>query len=162
MPLQKPFPHKPTLRTDWDIFQQQLNCQLKSLHLTLQNLKDSFVASEDGARIVILSTEYVLGSPPIKIAPYIASKAALTTYAQVLSQELLGSKIRIQILAPGLVKSALTADMPDEYLEQLAESMPEKKLTEPIEVAELCCFMMQPEADPLYGQIIQVSRGGRR
>ena len=47
-------------------------------------------------------------------------------------------------------------------LEQLAESMPEKKLTEPIEVAELCCFMMQPEADPLYGQIIQVSRGGRR
>lgn len=158
----KPFPHKLTLRTDWDIFQQQLNCQLKSLHLTLQNLKDSFVASEDGARIVILSTEYVLGSPPIKIAPYIASKAALTTYAQVLSQELLGSKIRIQILAPGLVKSALTADMPDEYLEQLAESMPEKKLTEPIEVAELCCFMMQPEADPLYGQIIQVSRGGRR
>ena len=157
-----PFPHKLTLRTDWEVFQQQMDCQLKSFHLVMQHLKNLLESSEDGARVVVLSTEYVLGSPPIKIAPYLAAKAALTTYAKILSQELLASNIRIQILAPGLIKSALTADIPDEYLQQIAENMPEKRLTDPEEVAHLCAFMMRPEADPLYGTTIQVSRGPRR
>ena len=157
-----PFPHKLTLRTGWEVFQQQMECQLKSFHLVMQYLKNSFLSSEDGARVIVLSTEYVLGAPPIKIAPYLAAKAALTTYAKVLSQELLASNIRIQILAPGLIKSALTDDMPDEYLQQLAENMPEKRLTNPEEVAHICGFMMRPEADPLYGTTIQVSRGPRR
>ena len=80
----------------------------------------------------------------------------------MLSQELLSSKIRVHIIAPGLIKSPLTGDMPDEYLELLADRMPEKKLTTPEEVANLCAFMMQPDADALYGTILPISRGTRR
>ncbi len=157
-----PFPHKLTLRTEWQIFQQQLDSQLKPFHLIMQHFKTALENREDGARVIVLSTEYLLGTPPIKIAPYLSAKAALTTYAKVLSQELLSSKIRVHIIAPGLIKSPLTGDMPDEYLELLAERMPEKKLTTPEEVANLCAFMMQPDADALYGNIVPISRGSRR
>jgi len=144
-----PFPHKLALRTEWGLFQAQIDSQLKALHIVMQQFKPQLEKREGGARVLILSTEYVLGVPPVKIAPYLVAKAALTMYAKVLAQELLTSGIRIHILAPGLVKSALTADMPDEYLEMMAEEMPERKLTSAEDVAAVSAFLMRPEADPL-------------
>jgi 3-oxoacyl-[acyl-carrier protein] reductase len=158
----QPFPHKLTLRTDWSVFQEQFDSQLKSLHTLLQAFKPVLENRPDGAHVIILSTEYVLGSPPIKIAPYLAAKAALTAYSQVIAQELLKVGIRVHILAPGMVKSALTADMPDEYLDMIAADMPEKKLTSPQDVARICSFLLTPDADPLYGTIVPVSRANRR
>jgi 3-oxoacyl-[acyl-carrier protein] reductase len=158
----QPFPHKLTLRTDWSVFQDQFDSQLKSLHTLLQAFKPVLENRPDGAHIIILSTEYVLSSPPIKIAPYLAAKAALTAYSQVIAQELLNAGIRVHILAPGMVKSALTGDIPDEYLDMVAAKMPEKKLTSPDDVARICSFLLTPDADPLYGTIVPVSRANRR
>lgn len=158
----RPFPHKLTHRTGWSVFQDQIDSQLKALHTVLQGLKPALENREEGARVVILSTEYVVGTPPVKIAPYIAAKAALTAYGQVIAQELLKVGIRVHILAPGMVKSALTADMPDEYLDMIAAEMPEAQLTDAADVARVCAFLLSPDADPLYGTIVPVSRANRR
>lgn len=158
----RPFPHKLTLRTDWSVFQEQIDSQVKALHLTMQKLKPALQDREEGARVIVISTEYVLGAPPSKIAPYLAAKSALTAYAQVLSQELLKSAIRVHIVAPGMIKSALTADMPDEYLDMVAADMPEGRLTYAEDVAHVCDFLIGPEADPMYGTIVPVSRADRR
>lgn len=158
----QPFPHKLTLRTDWSVFQDQIDSQVKAFHQVMTRLKPMLADRPDGARVVVLSTEYVIGAPPPKIAPYVAAKAALTRYAQVLAQEVLAAGIRIQILAPGMVRSALTADMPDEYLDIVADGMPEKRLTAAQDVADLCGFLLTPAADTLYGSIIPVTRAQRR
>ncbi len=158
----RPFPHKLTLRTDWSVFQEQLDSQLKALHLVMQQFKPALENRDEGARVILLSTEYVLGAPPPKIAPYLAAKAALTAYGQVLAQELLKARIRVHIVAPGMIKSALTADMPDEYLDMVAAEMPEGRLTSADDVARLCGFLISAGGDPLYGTVIPVSRAGRR
>ena len=158
----RPFPHKLTHRTKWSVFQEQIESQLKALHNILQGFRPALENLKEGARIVILSSEYVVGTPPTKIAPYIAAKAALTAYGQIIAQESLNVGIRVHILAPGMVKSALTADMPDEYLDMIAEEMPEGKLTNATDVARVCSFLLTPDADPLYGTIIPVSRANRR
>jgi len=158
----RPFPHKLTHRTDWSVFQEQIDSQLKALHLSLQACKPLLDNRDGGARVVVLSTEYVQGMPPIKIAPYVAAKSAITSYARVIAQEWLKTGIRVHILAPGLVPSALTADMPEQYLQMIAESMPEQELTKAADVAGVCRFLLTPAADPLYGTIIPVSRAERR
>ncbi|MEQ8441485.1 MAG: SDR family oxidoreductase [Alphaproteobacteria bacterium] len=158
----RPFPHKLTHRTDWSVFQEQVDSQLKALHLSLQALRPMLANRDGGARVVILSTEYVQGMPPVKIAPYVAAKSAVTAYARVIAQEWLKTGVRVHILAPGMVPSALTADMPAEYLEMVAEAMPEQTLTAAEDVAGVCRFLMTSAADPLYGTIVPVSRAVRR
>ena len=158
----RPFPHKLALRTDWAVFQEQIDSQLKALHTTLQTFKPALEKRPNGARVIILSTEYVLGVPPQKIAPYIAAKAALTAYGRVVAQELLKAEIRVHIVAPGMVRSALTADMPDQYLDMIEAEMPEAKFTTAEDVARVCALLMCQDGDPLYGTIIPVSRAARR
>lgn len=160
--MARPFPHRLALRTDWRVFQEQIDTQLKALHTTLQALKPTLEKRLNGGRVIVLSTEYVLGAPPQKIAPYIAAKAALTAYCRVLAQELLKAKIRVHILAPGMVRSALTADLPEQYLEMVEAEMPEAKMTTAKDVADVCAMLMSDAADPLYGTVIPVSRATRR
>lgn len=157
-----PFPHKLAHRTGWDVFQQQLDGQLKALHLSLAAALPLLRGRAGGARVVVLSTEFVLGNPPAKIAPYMAAKAAMTAYARVVAQEWLAFGVRVQVLAPGMVPSALTADMPQEYLDQVAAGMPEKRLTAAEDVAGIAQFLLSPAADPLYGTIVPASRAARR
>lgn len=157
-----PFPHKLAHRTGWDVFQNQMDGQLKALHLSLAAALPRLRGRDGGARVVVLSTEFVLGTPPAKIAPYMAAKAAMTAYARVVAQEWLAFGVRVHILAPGMVPSALTADMPQEYLDQVAAGMPEKRLTAPEDVAAIAGFLLTEAADPLYGTIVPASRAARR
>ena len=79
-----------------------------------------------------------------------------------MSQEWLKHNIRVHILAPGMVKSSLIADMPDRYLDQIVEGMPEKQLTTADDVADVAEFLMTSKADTLYGNITHASRAVRR
>ena len=158
----QPFSKKLTHNIPWKDFSEQIDSQLKSLHFVVQNALPLLKESNSGARVVILSTEFLIGAPPIKTASYVSAKAALTAYSRVLSQEWLKHNIRVHILAPGMVKSSLIADMPDRYLDQVVESMPEKQLTTVDDVADTAEFLMTPKADTLYGTIIHASRAVRR
>ena len=160
--LGSPFPHKLAHRTGWDSFSAQIDSQLKALHLSLAAALPALRDRPSGARVLVLGTEYVIGMPPTKIAPYVAAKAAVTAYARVVAQEWLQFGIRVHILAPGMVPSKLTADLPKEYLDQVAQAMPEGRLTSIEDVAGVAAFLMSPEADLLYGTVIPASRAARR
>ena len=129
--------------------------------MTLQALKPTLENRPDGGRVVVLSTEAVLGAPPQKMASYVAAKAALTAYCRVLAQELLRAEIRVHILAPGMVRSALPADMPEQYLEMIEAEMPEAKMTTAQDVAGICAMLMSDMGDTLYGTVVPVSRATR-
>jgi 3-oxoacyl-[acyl-carrier protein] reductase len=156
-----PFPHKLAHNTPWSVFQEQMDSQLKAAHLSLTAALPLLKAC-GSARVLIVSTEYVMGMPPIKVAPYVAAKAALTAYAKVIAQEWINYNMRVHILAPGMVVSNLTADLPEMYLEQVAEAMPEKCLTTAHDVADVAAFLMTAAADSLYGTVVPVTRAPRR
>ena len=158
------FAHKLTHRTQWSEFQAQFDSQLKAFHFCLTEamplLKSS--ESEDSSRVIVLSTEYAIGIPPLKITPYVVAKSALTSYAKVIAQEWLKHNVRVHILAPGMVKSNLTAEMPEMYLKEFTKMMPEKCLTSVMDVASVASFLMTEAADSLYGTVIPVTRGNRQ
>jgi 3-oxoacyl-[acyl-carrier protein] reductase len=157
-----PFPRKLAHRIPWAVFEEQIATQLKALHLSASAALPLLSHSGMTTRFVVISTEAVLGAPPIKTAPYVAAKAAITAYAQVIAQEWLNRDIRVHIIAPGLVKTALVADMPDEFLDNVAEKMPEGRLTSAEDVAAMVAFLMTEMADPLYGMPIRFSRAERK
>lgn len=159
----QPFSNRLSHRTPWRVFDEQMQTQLKAAHLTLSAaypmLKEH--GKDTVARVIMISTEYSLGLPPVKIAPYVAAKSALNAYSLSLAQEWLVSNIKVHILAPGLLRSNLTSHMPELYFEELIKNMPEKKLTSAEDVANFAAFLMTADADPLYGSIIPITRGRR-
>lgn len=155
-----PFANKLAHRTAWSTFDRQISTQLKALHLSATAAYPLLSGGNGTRRVVLVSSEAV-ATPPIKTAPYAAAKAAMTAYGQVIAKEWLGKGIRVHIIAPGMVKTPLIAHIPDEFLDQVAESMPEGRLTTVEDIAGIVEFLMSDAADTLYGAPIRVSRGER-
>lgn len=159
--IARPFRNRLTHRTDWSAYAEQIDSQLKALHLIATHAFPLLSGHDGTARLLVVSSEFVLGTPPVKTAPYSAAKAAMTTYAQVIAQEWLKHGIRVHILAPGMVQTDLIADMPQAFIEQVASTMPERRLTRAEDVADMAAFCFTDAADPLYGMPIRISRGAR-
>jgi len=156
-----PFPHKLSFRTKWGVFEEQIETQIKAFHLSIASAVP-LLEKNKKARILVISTEYILGEPPTKIAPYVIAKSALTTYAKILSQELISKNIKVHIMAPGLIQSKLTEGLPKKYLEILKEEMPEKKFTSLQDISDIASLLMSSKGDVLYGNIIPVTRSKRK
>ena len=159
-----PFPNKFLHNTEDNILIRQLKIHvialdkiIKSCLPLLEKSKKDFVP-----RITYISTEYLIGSPPIKIGPYLAAKSAATTYAKVLAKELINKGIKVFIVSPGMIKSNLTAELPEEYMEQIKKHLPGKRLTSANEIALTINAIYKGYLDASYGNEIQVSNAERR
>jgi NAD(P)-dependent dehydrogenase (short-subunit alcohol dehydrogenase family) len=157
-----PFDNRLTHRTPISVFSEQMRSQLDALHFIASAAFPLLSGAESMSRLIVVGSEVTIGAPPIKTAPYSVAKAAMTTYAAVIAQEWLKHGIRVHVLAPGMVRTKLVANMPDMFLDQLAGAMPEKMLTRAEDVAEMAAFCMTDAADPLYGMPVRISRGPRR
>jgi len=108
--IAKPFPNKFIHNTDDLVLKEQLNIHILTFHKIIKSCLPFLEACNTQCipRITYISTEYLLGSPPIKIAPYLAAKSAATTYAKVLAKELIVKGIKVFILSPGMIRSKIS------------------------------------------------------
>ena len=158
----RPFSNRLSHRTEWRAFADQLDIELQALHRVFGLALPLLRAESGGSRAVVVSSEYVLGAPPPKAAPYVAAKYAMTGYARVVAQEWLPLGVRVHLVAPGLIRSGMTAGLPDAYLEQVEAAMPERRLTGATDVADVVAMLLTPAGDTLYGTVIPVTRAARR
>lgn len=156
------FDQKLTHNQKWESFQEQIDLQVKAFYNVSNALLPLMKKNELGSKVLVVGSEFTLGVAPLKITPYIIAKNALTEYAKLLSREWLKHKIRVHILAPGMLRSNLTSNMPDRYLEEVISKMPEKELTRLEDIQGLTKFLISDQANSIYGNVIQVSRGDRR
>ena len=162
--IAKPFPNKFIHNTDDLILKEQLDIHILTFHKIIKSCLPFLEANNTLCipRITYISTEYLIGSPPIKIGPYLAAKSAATTYAKVLAKELITKGIKVFILSPGMVRSKLTSNLPEVYLKQVEDKMPNKRLTSPEEVSLTINAIYQGNLDASFGNEIQVSNAERR
>src|ERR1700674_875534 len=92
---------------------------------------------------------------------YAASKGAIDSFTIGLAREVATEGIRVNAVAPGLVKTELHAanGMPDR-LERLAPSIPMRRAGTPEEVAEAVLWILSSKASYTTGAILEVG-GGR-
>lgn len=90
---------------------------------------------------------------------YSASKAAMVAATKTLSAELAPQGIRVNAVAPGVISTAMTADLPEGVIAQkLASSaLPRMGLAE--EVANTLCWLASDAAGYVTGQVIRVDGG---
>ena len=96
-------------------------------------------------------------------APYISSKAALEGYAKTLALELAPKKIRVNVLQPALVRTAIfdstiNAAMDEEKMNELVNSYP-LGIGEAIDVANALAFFMSDASKWITGSFLKMDGG---
>lgn len=135
----------------WD---RVLRTNLDSFYNVLQPLTMPMIRRRDGGRIVaIASVSGLMGNRGQ--VNYSASKAGLIGAAKALAVELAKRRITVNCIAPGLIETGLTENIPAEAV----NAVPMRRMGTPEEVAALAAFIFSEEAGYITRQAIAVNGG---
>ena len=90
---------------------------------------------------------------------YSAAKAGVIGFTKALAKEVAPSNIRVNCVAPGIIKTDMLNDFTKEDLAQLAEETPLERLGAPCDIAEAVSFLVSDKAKFIIGQVLS-SNGG--
>lgn len=93
------------------------------------------------------------------LASYSASKAGILGLTRTLARELGPRGIRVNAVAPGYVRTRLTAELDERFMEQARAETCLGRLGEPEEVADVVAFLASPRARHITGEIVRVDGG---
>ncbi|GAA1948895.1 SDR family oxidoreductase [Nocardioides panacihumi] len=122
----------------------------------VQQVHRAWMAEHGGAIVNVSSLSSVRTAPNIGF--YGASKAMLNSLTELLAVEL-GPKVRVNGVAPAVVKTRFAAALYEGHEEQAAQAYPLKRLGDPDDVAGVVAFLLSPDAAWLTGQTVLIDGG---
>lgn len=90
---------------------------------------------------------------------YSASKGAIISFTKALAKEMGLSKIRVNCITPGVIKTDMTSTFDQETIDCLVDETPLNRLGTPEDIANLAYFLSSEHASFITGQIIGCSGG---
>ena len=90
---------------------------------------------------------------------YSASKAGLIGLTKSLARELAGRQITVNAVAPGFIKTDMTASLSDTIMDQVNKNIPLERLGIPEDIAYAVAFLVSNEASYITGQVLSVDGG---
>ena len=114
---------------------------------------------EHGGSIINIASTGGLSVTP-GIAYYSATKAALINLTKQLAAEL-APNIRVNAIAPGLVKTDFARALWEPNEAAIAKSMPLNRLGEPEDIANLALFLVSEQSSWMTGQTVVIDGGAQ-
>jgi NAD(P)-dependent dehydrogenase (short-subunit alcohol dehydrogenase family) len=108
-------------------------------------------------RIVNIASRAWLGNPGQ--TNYSASKAGIVGLTRALALELAKYQVTVNAVAPGLIDTELTRNLPDPVREKLINAQPTKSMGTPEDIAETVSFLVSEKAAFITGQVYHVDGG---
>lgn len=122
----------------------------------VQQVYGAWMRGHGGAIVNVSSVGGIL--PPPGIGFYGASKAMLTHLTQQMALEL-GPDIRVNAVAPAVVKTRFASALYEGREQQLAQAYPLKRLGVPEDVGSVVAFLLSDDAGWMTGQQLVVDGG---
>jgi acetoacetyl-CoA reductase/3-oxoacyl-[acyl-carrier protein] reductase len=110
-----------------------------------------------GAIVLVSSINAERGKPGQ--ANYAASKAGLTALGRTAAREWGGHGIRVNIVSPGWIDTAMTAGLPGELRQRALEETALHRLGHPDDVAGPVVFLCSDVSRHITGQVLRVDGG---
>jgi 3-oxoacyl-[acyl-carrier protein] reductase len=135
---------------EWgDVIDTSVNGTYYVTKAVLKNM----IANKSGSIINVASISGVVGNAGQ--TNYSAAKGAMIAFTKALSAEVARYKIRVNAVAPGLIESEMTKDLP---LKEMKKAIPLRRIGLPDDVAE-CVFFLGDKASYVTGDVMNISGG---
>ncbi|PIP68240.1 MAG: beta-ketoacyl-ACP reductase [Candidatus Omnitrophica bacterium CG_4_9_14_0_2_um_filter_42_8] len=92
-------------------------------------------------------------------ANYAASKAGIIGLTKSVAKELASRNICVNAIAPGFIKTDMTARLPEEVQKKMLSVIPLGRFGEAKDVADLALFLSSESSSYITGQVMQVDGG---
>lgn len=122
----------------------------------VQQVHRAWMREHGGAIVNVSSLSSVRAAPGIGF--YGATKAMLNSLTELLAVEL-GPDIRVNGVAPAVVKTRFAAALYEGREDEVAAPYPLKRLGRPQDIGSVVAFLLSPDADWLTGQTVLVDGG---
>ena len=140
-----------TNEQDWH---DVLNTTTEGFYYVTHHVLSGMLRARKGRIVNITSISGISGLPGQ--TNYSAAKAALIGATKALSKEVAQRKVTVNAVAPGFIRTDMTADL-DEA--ELKKTIPAGRFGKPEEVAALVSFLCSDEAAYITGQVISIAGG---
>jgi 3-oxoacyl-[acyl-carrier protein] reductase len=134
-----------------------IDVNLKSAFYLSAAVTKPMMKQRSGAIVLVSSIVGVAGNPGQ--SAYAATKAGLLGLAKSLAKELGSRTIRVNVIAPGLIETAMTAEMPEAMREHYLRTIALGRPGTPEDVASVVTFLASDAARYVTGQTVVVDGG---
>ncbi len=136
---------------EWDAV---IGTNLNGFYNVIKPVIMSMIQNRGGRIIALTSVSGLTGNRGQ--VNYSASKAGIIGAAKALSREVAKRKITVNCVAPGIIETDMTTDIPEEIIKEM---VPLKRAGSSKEVASLINYLMSEDAGYITGQVISVNGG---
>lgn len=140
--------------SDW---QEVINTNLSSAFFCSRAALKHMVRKRYG-RIISISSVVGLNGNPGQ-THYAAAKAGLLGLSSSIAKEYGGRGINANVIAPGYIKSDMTANLNEAQTKRLLETIAVNRIGQPEDIAQVASFLVSPGADYITAQCIRVDGG---
>ncbi|HIP44756.1 MAG TPA: SDR family oxidoreductase [Sulfurospirillum arcachonense] len=130
-----------------------IDTSVNGTYYVTKTLLKNMISNKSGAIINIASVSGIVGNAGQ--TNYSAAKGAMIAFTKALSVEVARYNIRINAVAPGLIASEMTKNLP---IKEMKKSIPMQRIGKPEEVAE-CVFFLADKATYVTGEVLNISGG---
>ena len=138
-------------------FDQVVGVNLKSVFCMTKAIQPSMWKQGSGSIVNIGSVVGIAGN--YNQANYAASKAGIIGFSKSCAKEFAARNIRVNVVAPGFVKTEMTADIPKELMDTWCSRIPMKRPGTPDEVAQACVFLASDMCPYITSVVLPVCGG---
>ncbi len=143
--------------TKLDEWHEVMTANLDSAFLLTKALSRP-MARQKAGRIIYISSDAGLMGDLMRVS-YSASKAGLLGLAKTAARELAASGVTVNAVAPGIISTDMTADIPETRRVKQLGSIPMSRFGSPDEVAGVVRFLASDDAAYITGQTLCVDGG---
>ena len=146
----------PSMDIELSAWDKIFEVNLRGAHVWVQEAWKASMRENGGSVINIASVGGLMSES--SIAVYNVAKAAMIHLTRSLATEL-APGVRVNGIAPGLVKTDMARAIWEEHEEAMAATMPLKRLGEPEDIANMATFLASDAASWITGQTMVVDGG---
>ncbi|HLS81810.1 MAG TPA: 3-oxoacyl-ACP reductase FabG [Steroidobacter sp.] len=139
---------------EWD---EVINTNLASAFRLCKGVLRSMMKARRGRIINIASVVGVMGNAGQ--TNYAAAKAGLIGFTKSLAREVGSRGVTVNVVAPGFIATDMTAKLPMEQQQQLAQQIALGRLGAPEDIAHAVAFLASPQAGYITGETLHVNGG---
>jgi len=145
------------LRMSEEEFDAVVRVNLKGTYLLTKTVTRHMMKQRYGRVINISSVVGMMGNAGQ--SNYAAAKAGIIGFTKATARELAARNITVNAIAPGFIRTAMTAGLPEAVQKGFLSQIPLGRFAEPAEVAELALFLASDASSYITGQVIGINGG---